>query len=190
MNHHLSAHPWYWQAAQHVLDSAGIPELHDITHHGHTSATLMHSGTQGRLIIMVGTNIAGRLIDARPAPRHTKHLSAWEQARDQVAALFTQADFPDPRPTRMGLVLQVPEHLGEAATVHMERTDLGRYTARIEGHPELVADIDGRLEVPTCQGFTLTSARGTHRGLFATENEAARAFAIDCGFGPRITITS
>lgn len=190
MHHHPNAAPWYWQAAQAVLDQAQVPALYGITHHGTTSAALMHTGTEGRLIVMVGVNIAGRLVDTRPAPRKLEHLTRWEQARAQVADLFTEAGFPTPRPTRMGLVVEVPEHLGSPARVHLDRAGLGRYNARIGDHPELVAHIDGRMEVATSTGYTLVSAAGTHRGRFGTEHEAARAFATDCGFGPQITVTT
>lgn len=192
MNHHPKAEAWFRQAAQAVLDKAQVPDLYGTVHPGQVAASLMYSGTLGRVIALPGLNIDGQLIDTRPTHYLAKYLPRWEQARDYIASLFTEAGFPAPRMTRLdlGLILEVPEHLGTPATVHLDRVAPGRYTARIAGHPELVADIDGRLEVPTSQGFILSSSAGKHRGLFATEVEAARAFAEDCGFGPHITVTT
>lgn len=73
--------PWYRQAAQDVLDKAGVPDLYGPLHHGRTAASLMYSGTPGSLIALVGTNHGGRLIDSRPAPRKTHDLTLWEAAR-------------------------------------------------------------------------------------------------------------
>ena len=190
MNHHPKAEAWFHQAAQAVLDKAQVPDLYDTLHHGQAAASLRYSAAPGRVIAMVGINHRGTLIDMRPAPSKTKDRDLWELGRDQVASLFAEAGFPILRPTELGLILEVPEHLGTPATVHLDRVAPGRYTARIAGYPELVADIDGRLEVPTSQGFILSSSAGKHRGLFATEVEAARAFAEDCGFGPHITVST
>lgn len=190
MHHHIHAQPWYRQAAQTILDNAHIPDLYSTTHHGQTSAGLMYSGTDARLIVMVGTRIGGRLIDTQPAPRLADDLTRWTQAREQISDLFTQAGFPDPRPTELGLVLEVPERLGAPARVQLDRTGLGRYTARIDGHPDLVAEIDGQVGVATSRGFTLHNGREQHYATYPTEHDAACAFAFDCGFGPRITVTT
>lgn len=190
MNHHLNADPWYRQAAQSVLDTAQIQDLHGPLHHGQSAAYLVYSGTQGRLVVVVGTQIGDRLIDTRPPPRKAHERTQWEQARTHISQIFEKAGFPTPRIVQLGLAVDVPAHLGTPAHIQLERTGPGRYTARIDDHPDLVADIDGRLEVPTSHGFTLTSSQGVHRGDFDTEIEAAHAFAFDCGFGPHITVTS
>lgn len=180
MQHRIHADPWYRQAAQTVLNNADIPDLYAPTHHGHTSATVMFSGTDARLIIMVGTRIGGRLVD---------DLARWTAARDQVAALFTQAGYPEPRSSSLGLVLTVPEGCGTPARVRLERTSPGSYTAHIHGHPDLVAEIDGQLHIPTSRGYTLHTRREQHCATYNTEQDAARAFAFDCGFGPHIDVT-
>lgn len=187
MHHQINAQPWYRQAAQTVLDAADVPAIYGVNHHGQTSAAVMYSGTEGRLVIMIGTTIGARVIDIQPAPRLADDLARWNAARDEVAALYADAGFPAPRLTRMGLVLEVPETFGAPARVRLDSTGLGRYSVRVDGHPDLTATIDGRLEVATLRGYTLDDGTNGY-AVFDTAHAAAYAFAASCGFGPQSQI--
>lgn len=188
MHHRHNASPWYRQAIQGILDAAQIPQMYGPTPSGQTSASIMSSGTHGTVIVMVATTIGRRVVDMQPAPRLADDLARWTAARNQVAAVLEQAGCATPRPTRMGLVVTAPEELGVLADVRLAPVDRGRYTATIDGHPELVATIDGRLEVPTSRGYVLESGGGYL--IFDTPEAAAEEFAFDCGFGPQITVTT
>lgn len=184
---------WYTTAARRTLADAGIPGIDTLGQPGLTGAQAMHSGTTGAAVVQVGHNHRGHVYDLRPAPRFTAACQAWDAAREQVAAAFTADGYPEPTRTRLGLYVQVPDHLGTPATVVLDSNaflgDHGRYTATINGDHGLVAVIDGSLAVPTVSGFSLTE-QGAFLGRYDTAEAAARSYALARGFGPQITVTT
>ncbi|WP_435113780.1 hypothetical protein [Nocardiopsis synnemataformans] len=191
MNHTENARPWYVQAAERVLSDADLPSNYRLGQHGQVGASVMHSGHRGRVIVHVSCNHQGRIIDERPAPRHTERARAWRTACEHVAATYTTAGYADVAHTSLGLRVEVPASTGTAATVTLQRAQelgkVGLYTARVVDHPDLVATIDGRMDVPHSQGYTALGQTG-ELAWAPTEVEAAREYALACGFGPHITV--
>ncbi|WP_160050759.1 hypothetical protein [Nocardiopsis sp. FR4] len=180
---------WYIRAAREALQP--LPNWLTMPSPGH-SAEVLHDHEHGQVNIAVAIDTGRTQYYDRPRPGAAREQ--WTKARIDVAERLEQAGFTVTRLTLAGFKATAPEpDPNDTPTVELVRSpvlgEVGRYTAHIAGHPELVGDIDAHFEVMHSNGYTLTSPKNTTVGRYPTEHDAAHAWALHCGFPPPTIVT-